>query len=182
MSLAALVGGGGPAPAPSRRRGSSEPEPLVHELTRLRDELKVKDAAIEVRVADQLLPAAVRHLYCGPRATTPAAAPDRGSGWTQVPARCTCNAPCWRIAERATRNPSQHLLSTGRPAAPRPQERALEVATLQRQVRAAEEGIQRAERELGTTQDRLLSAQVDAQSLRKQLQAAQVGAAQDVKA
>ncbi|KAL4447188.1 hypothetical protein ABPG77_007221 [Micractinium sp. CCAP 211/92] len=100
MSLAALVGGGGPAPAPSRRRtSSSEPEPLVHELTRLRNELKVKDAAIE--------------------------------------------------------------------------ERTLEVATLQRQVRAAEDGIQHAERELATAKDRLLTAETDAQSLRKQLQAAQ---------
>lgn len=56
-----------------------------------------------------------------------------------------------------------------------PQERTLEVATLQRQVRAAEDGIQHAERELATAKDRLLTAETDAQSLRKQLQAAQVG-------
>ncbi|PSC72868.1 hypothetical protein C2E20_3926 [Micractinium conductrix] len=75
------------------------PSTLVHELTRLRNELKVKDGAIE--------------------------------------------------------------------------ERSVEVATLQRQLRAAEEGIQGAERELEAAKERLLAAEGDAQSLKKQVAALQ---------
>ena len=58
------------------------------------------------------------------------------------------------------------------PALPR-QERSAEGATLQRQLRMAEQGIQRAEQQLAAAKDRLLGADTDAQSLRKQLAAVQ---------
>ena len=56
------------------------------------------------------------------------------------------------------------------------QDRSAEAATLQRQLRMAEQGIQRAEQQLAANKDRLLSADTDVQSLRKQLAAVKVGA------
>lgn len=49
------------------------------------------------------------------------------------------------------------------------EERTVEVATLQKQLRLAEEGAQRAEAQRATAEDRRLSAEGQAQSLEKQL-------------
>lgn len=133
--------------------GSGAPDVLKHELVRLRDELKLKDAAIEVSVG------------CLVAATVEAA-------------RLPCNLEMCTACQGRRAAPCKLPLFKMTPHCPasrtprRLQERAVEVHTLTKQLRLAQDAVAAAEAGLAAAQDRRLTAEGEAASLRKQLAAA----------
>lgn len=125
-----------PAPGGAAAPGGGSPDVLLHELNRLRSELKSKNATIEVR-AGTLEPLRSAPLCC-------------------------C---CWRSVSLTP--PCTH------PPPPPAQEQSVEVTTLQRLVRAAQDGASAAEAQLAAARERVLRAEGEASNVKKQLAAAQ---------